>query len=223
MTCEEALVLISGHIDGENTPEEEAQLRLHLEHCEECRAVLAAYQEMESGVAALEEEPPAELREQVMAAIRAEKPVRKKRPTRWVSLAAAAALVLVIGAASLPMLQPEKEHAAPMAATRSMPAEAASTSGVYTADSAVMALDDTEYQIDPQQLAEERQADVAVTQELLPEMEVCPCETVEGGLLYCLDSRDSAVELSRAYGLALYTPSAYEEAAVSYALLLPQH
>lgn len=206
MTCEEALVLISGHIDAENTPEEEAQLRAHLECCPSCRDVLAAFEEIEAGVTGLEEEPPAGLREAVMAEIRKEKRGRRKNRTRWAGLAVAAALVVVMGAGLLgkPMTAPQSDVPA-AAAARMMP----------QAETAAKA--DT----DPQVLAEDLCADVAVTAELLPEMEVCPCETLEsGGLLYCLETAEEAAQLSETYDLELYQPKTVSSD-VSYALLLP--
>ena len=66
MNCEDALCLISGHIDGQNTAEEEALLQAHLENCASCREILQAYQAVDQGVAALEEEPPQGLAEAVM-------------------------------------------------------------------------------------------------------------------------------------------------------------
>ena len=74
MTCDEALELISGHIDQENTPEEEALLQAHLQTCAQCREVLQAFIDMEGGISCLEE-PPADLRERVMEAIHAEEPM----------------------------------------------------------------------------------------------------------------------------------------------------
>ena len=63
MKCEDALLLISGHVDQANTPEEEACLLVHLERCPACKRVLQAFEEMDAGLAALQEEPPAALRE----------------------------------------------------------------------------------------------------------------------------------------------------------------
>lgn len=58
MTCEDALVLLSGHLDGENSEEEEAQLSTHLRQCPACRELLAAFQAADQGILSLEEEPP---------------------------------------------------------------------------------------------------------------------------------------------------------------------
>ena len=76
--------------------------------------------------------------------------------------------------------------------------------------------------VDPQELADARGADLVVTHEILPEMEVCNCETLENGLLlYHLETADAAVQLSRLYGAALYQPTEKIENAESYALLMP--
>ncbi len=206
--CEDALLLISGHIDQENTPEEEAQLLQHLQQCPDCRKVLQAFEEMHSGLAALNEEPPADLRQNVMNVIRSEVPAPGKQSRRWMGLAVAAALALVIGAAAMPKWEPAPAEAEPAAMSRTAPA-------------AEEVLSDAVTEAEPQALAESRQAAVVVTCELLPEMEVCPCETLESGeLLYCLESASAAGTLSEQYGLPLYLPS--EAAAdASYALLLP--
>ena len=208
MKCEDALLLISGHIDQENTPEEEAQLLQHLQHCPECRNVLQFFEEMRSDLLALNEEPPADLRENVMNVIRSETSAQKKHHKRWIGLAVAAALALVIGAAAMPKFEPAPaEPDMPMMA-RSMPV-AEETLSVDTSEAS------------PQEIADARQAAVAVAYELLPEMEVCTCETLETGeLLYCLESASAAEILSEQYDLPLYLPS-QAIADASYALLLP--
>lgn len=216
MTCEQALELISGHIDRENTPDEETLLQAHLLKCESCRGVLQAFLDLESGLKQLEE-PPADLRENVMAAVRAEAPVpKKKKAKRWGGLAVAAALVAVIGISAVGLHAGESapaEAAAPMMA-RSMTEPAA----MDVADVDLEAME-----ISPQALADERQADVAVTYDLLLEMEVCSCETLDSGaLLYLLETADAAVELSRLYGVELYQPASYT-GSCSYALLLPRN
>ena len=213
MTCEQALELISGHIDRENTPEEEALLQAHLLECQSCREVLQVFLDLENGLNQLEE-PPADLRETVMAAIRAEVPIqRKKTAKRWGGIAVAAALIAVIGISTVGL--PAKE---------SVPAEAAAPMMARSMqEPTAMNMDVAELEIFPQALAEERQADVAVTYDLLPEMEVCTCETLNSGaLLYLLETADGAVELSRLYGLELYQPVSYS-GNCSYALLLPRN
>lgn len=100
MECTDALILISGHIDNQNTPQEEAALQAHLLECPECRRVLEAYERINSGVADLSEPAPEGLADAVMSRIRAEKTKKTRRPWRSVGAAAglvAAVLVLLIG------------------------------------------------------------------------------------------------------------------------------
>lgn len=206
MNCEEALVLLSGYLDQTNTEEEMAQLREHLAVCPDCNQVLHTLEEINIGVAALEAEPPADLRTSVMDAIRVEAKPRRK-PRRWMPVAVAAALVLMIGVSTMR----QDNAAAPMAATADL---AAPAMYARTMDAAA-----TVSEYDSQALADRLLADVVVTGELLPEMEVCPCETLEDGtLLYRLADANAAAELSRKYGLELYTP-AETAAEVSYARL----
>lgn len=116
MNCEEALELISGHIDESNTQEEEAQLQAHLASCAACRAILSAYEELDTGLATLKAEPPAELAAGVMDAIRQEASASRKIrrfPARGIAATAvAAALLLVIGTTYLPTLNRGNEEAA---------------------------------------------------------------------------------------------------------------
>ena len=158
MTCEEALLLISGQLDGVNTAEETAQLRRHLDTCPECRRVMETLEELDSDIAALSVEPPADLKDRVMDAIRAEAKPRRKH--RWVPVAMAAALVLAVGVSQLSRLRAQNA-AVPM----TMSAEA--DSAILTAYSRKIAGSPAD-EIDSQELADLRGADVAVTRELLP-------------------------------------------------------
>lgn len=113
MNCEEALILISGHIDGQNTAEEEASLRAHLETCASCCDMLRAYEELDSGIAALEAEPPRELIPRVMERI-TEQPTEQKHKRRFffgggtAIAAVAAVLLLLISTGKLPDFQKSK-------------------------------------------------------------------------------------------------------------------
>ena len=255
MNCEEALVLLSGHLDHENTAEEEAQLQTHLQACPDCRQLLAAFEAADAGLLSLEAEPPADFRDGVMNAIRQEAAGKKKRRSVWAGLAVAAALTVVVGTTALRSAGQSNEAAAPQAAAfRTMVTEEAAAApepAAETAPNVQAAMDsvsiesameqpDTDEAMlftaepnagasmsndlascDPQTLADLRGADVAVTGELLPEMELCPCETLENGLLlYCLEGSDAAAELSRLYGVELFRPAQYGSENVSYALLL---
>lgn len=109
MTCEDALALLSGHLDGENTQEEEQALLAHLQVCDACRALFSAFEEADAGVLALRAEPPQGLREQIMEQVRRE-PMRPKRHLApWAVPAAAAAAVVALlvgtGLLSQPLIQ----------------------------------------------------------------------------------------------------------------------
>lgn len=143
MTCEDALVLISGRLDGENTPEEEAMLDEHLARCADCRRILEAYTAADQGLLALTEDPPEALHQRIMDAVAAEPRTtgqrRRFRPAA-LGLAAAAALALALGLNYLPQQQtavdnepvtvqvnnalvdaPSASDAAPQAALREAP------------------------------------------------------------------------------------------------------
>lgn len=109
MECSAALSLLSGHIDDQNTPQEEAALLAHLSECPDCRALLRAYEDIDRNVAALEVPAPAELAPAVMAQI--SKPLKQKRRSPWLGIGVssgivAAVLALLVGtkALSLPKL-----------------------------------------------------------------------------------------------------------------------
>ncbi len=112
--CGHYQALISAKLDGELSPEEEAELQAHLESCPDCRLVYDAFLELSHAVAGLGEEPePADLTEKIMARVREEagesaKPAaaQPRRHWRWRSvLPLAACLILLIGiAAFLPKL-----------------------------------------------------------------------------------------------------------------------
>lgn len=103
-TCDQALDLLSARLDGALTPEEAAGLEEHLSHCPDCRALAADLEEMHAAMPGLYQEPPPELKERVMAQIRAEsepislEEVRKKRSGRkvWRSWGAMAAVMAVV-------------------------------------------------------------------------------------------------------------------------------
>ena len=93
--------LISRLLDDDNalTAQENAGLQKHLAACEECAAMYRAFSAMSDCLGEELAEPPETLRENVMAEIRREQiRERNRRPFRWGSFAAAAAiLALVIG------------------------------------------------------------------------------------------------------------------------------
>lgn len=102
MTCEEAWPLLSGHMDGENTPEEEEKLRAHLSICPACKELLEAYEGVDRQVAKLNVEAPEGLKEGVMYRIRTQKQPQKKNRKWFIGPGTAvgvvaAILVLLVG------------------------------------------------------------------------------------------------------------------------------
>ena len=120
MLCEQVFDLISGHLDGQNTPEEEAALQAHLSGCEACRATLETMAALEDGTRALEAQPPEALQERIMKNIRKE--AAKKKRSRWLgpgtaigAVAAVLALLLGAGIVKLPQRQAADSIDAPAA------------------------------------------------------------------------------------------------------------
>lgn len=100
MECSEALSLLSGHIDGENTEQEEAALQAHLAECADCRALLKAYEDIDSNVAELNVPAPENLVSSVMEKISTPAKAKTRSPWRNLGMSAglvAAVLVLLIG------------------------------------------------------------------------------------------------------------------------------
>ena len=69
---EKMLLLLSGHLDGCNTAEEEALLQAHLAECPDCRRILTEYEKIDAGIAGLTQAPPANFTANVMRAVQAD-------------------------------------------------------------------------------------------------------------------------------------------------------
>lgn len=217
MHCEEALLLISGHLDNENTELEEARLQAHLEQCPDCRQVLESFQLMDAGLLSLEEEAPARLHDRVMEAVRKEAaPRRKKNPWMGV-LASAAAVALVVG---IGWFASDRNADGSMAQDSNEPM----TVSLY-ADTAkdlqVQSL--TVRAVDGEAVSQEISAPVVVLDGYVAELDGLPFETLaDGSRLYRLETDAAAQELSERYGAALYWPDqggAKVTYAVSFALV----
>lgn len=105
-TCDEILDLLSARLDGALTAEEEELLDEHLNTCAQCRALAGDLAAIHGAMPHMAEEPPPEIKEAVMARIKAETgepipfPQKKGRARPWQNWGAAAAvLVLVVAGA----------------------------------------------------------------------------------------------------------------------------
>ena len=107
---EKMLLLLSGHMDGCNTPEEEAQLEAHLAECPDCRRILTEYEQLDAGIADFAQAPPADFTANVMRAVEAEPHhFTEKKPRRFffgfatAAAAVAAVFLLAVGSGKLPL------------------------------------------------------------------------------------------------------------------------
>ena len=210
MTCEEAWILINGHLDHENTQAEEAQLREHLEHCTPCRALLEAMEGCDEALRSLEAEPPADLGANVMEAIRQKKPKKHHPWLKWTGAAAAAALVMAVGLSQLPTQQ--EPEALSVKNARAVPEVASYAASLGSTDI-------SENQI--QELADDRNAAIVMLKKVVPELQACDCEELpNGSILYALRDKKAAQTLRDEYELNWYEP-VNNVPKQYYALLLP--
>ncbi len=103
MTHEELRDLIPAYALDAVEPDAARAVEAHLPTCEECRRALSSLREvaaeLAAGVATVE--PPSWLRAQVLAAVRPQRPLALPPRLRMAGLAAAAALILVLGGVTL--------------------------------------------------------------------------------------------------------------------------
>ena len=108
LDCVQALELISAKLDGPLTAEESAALEEHLAACPACRALQADFEELHVELPKLAAQPPADLKDNIMAAVRQSKvtPFQgKKKQWRWRSLASLAAVLVLVFVGSSAMRQ----------------------------------------------------------------------------------------------------------------------
>lgn len=116
MNCEKAMELLSAKLDGELDASEEALLAEHLAQCPECRALEQELLSLDAALRTAEEEPPAELAENVMASVRRER-IRRTNTRRvliWAAAAAVLALFLGVSSVTLPKTNTEIPNAVAM-------------------------------------------------------------------------------------------------------------
>ena len=148
MLCDAAFELISAHLDGTNTPAEEAALQAHLSECPACQALLETMTALELNTKNLEVPCPPQLKENIMARIETEAASRQKpRRPRWLKSAIAfggiaAVLALVLGTGAVKLPQRSDLAAQPEAVQSTEAAEAAAEGFAFRSASAAPAEDD---------------------------------------------------------------------------------
>ena len=242
---EKMQLLISGHLDGCNTPEEERALQEHLAQCPDCRQALEEYERID---ALLRSMPPAEvpegLTERIMQAVEAEPrrsaPAKKRKlPFGFATAAAAAAAVLILAVSSgwLPgmgagsaKLSASKSADAEMQASEAIPAAepASAEEPEAVEEPAAIAPDAAETpaglpaNVDAQALADAEFCPVGVLYAdpaKIPELEGKSSLPLSGGLRYTL--RQSELNaIAAGYGVTVYTPESYNNDDNGRALLI---
>lgn len=209
MQCTEAFELLCGHLDHENTPQEEAALQAHLQDCADCRQLLQQLEENDAALSGLRQEAPPQLLKGVMEQIKNPNPEPVKKPKklqfRFTAIAAAAVLVLLIGTGTIPLFNQEykgdaydqaasaAEEAAPADGTQ-QPEAAFQAGGSLTdtqaADSAQFGTDASpvtkpESQMDYQAMADQEGCDILVLYDRaaaqLPQLQDLPAQQLEDG------------------------------------------
>ncbi len=106
--CSKYSELISAYIDGELSPDENAELNGHLSECDECRKKLQLMSQIHEAAGDLQEQAPASLAASVMRSVSAHEKSKKRfsfANFKFTAIAAAAVL-LVLAASRLPAFEP---------------------------------------------------------------------------------------------------------------------
>jgi anti-sigma-K factor RskA len=110
--------LLGSYLLGELTIEEERELERHLEECPKCRRELDRARQTHNLLRQLAaNEPPAELKGQLLAQVRGETPGHSKGWWFWASAAAALLVVAVLGVGLLRVIAGEPSSDVPLTAT----------------------------------------------------------------------------------------------------------
>ncbi len=221
--CDEKIQeLISGHLDGCNTPEQEAILHKHLITCPACNQKMKDYQKIQEVMGTLEKKVPASFSSDVVDAIAKDdlpkpKPL-KKLPFRYGTAiaAVAAALVLVIGSGKfgLPSIGTAAIHSqSPRADRPEVEAVQEETTTHKTLESAMIAASEVTdnvlpANVDCQALAQAQGCIVGVLYGETPE-ELAEADylALSGGRQYAI-SQEQLLELSQSFSaMQLYYPN----------------
>lgn len=139
--CEGYQEWISRLLDGDLSESEEEELRSHMETCLNCAAVYAAFSSLSEALSGDLAEPPARLREKVMADVRREKlrVIRRPRRAAWTAAACLAVVLLAAYAAPRVLRMGSPAASSNASAQVTMAAEAAAESVMESYDSALEA------------------------------------------------------------------------------------
>ena len=231
---EKMQLLLSGHMDGCNTPEEEQALQAHLAECADCRQALEDYKKLDKFLLATRQAAPADFTANVMRAVEAEprrsEPAKKRRlPFGFATAAAAVAavLLLAVNAGWLPgmgngsaKLSASKSADAVAPAAEAEPAcaeepeaveEPAAIAPEASYAAATEAPRDLPANVDARALADEEFCPVGVLYAdpaELPELEGKSSLPLSGGLRYTL--RQSELNaIAAGYDMTVYTPESF--------------
>lgn len=115
MDCNKSFEFIQARLDGEISPEADAQLQTHLDGCAQCRRLWEFYRQLDSTVASLCQEPPERMAQGILYKISPDYAAKKakKRPRKWrfagtAVAAVAAAVLLVVASGGFASLQTKK-------------------------------------------------------------------------------------------------------------------
>lgn len=101
---------ISALVDGTLSGNERDELMRHIAECERCSEVLAAFAALSDAICE-DEELPEGLHESIMSAVKAEKPVKAKKPSRsplkTLLCTAACAALIILSCSLIPDLDPD--------------------------------------------------------------------------------------------------------------------
>ncbi len=219
MCSEEIQCLLSGHLDGCNTPEQEATLQAHLVQCPQCRQTLEEYRKMDAALAGMAKEPPASLSGSVLQAISQEIPQPKKPrklPFRYASAIAAVVAIALLAVSYSGIALPNTGATSiftyskdvPAAEAEEAPASEPASAAEITASSVASSSASLHANVDCAALAKAENCTVGVlyTQEdTLPELSDAVSLPLSGGVRYTITQKQLE-ELQKNYELLLYSP-----------------
>lgn len=228
MCSEEMRTLLSKHLDGCNTPEEESVLQQHLNKCEECRQMLADYELINNRIADLIVDPPKSLTDNIMKEIDVEIPKPKKQyklPIRYATLIAAAAAIFLFvvstGKISLP-------NTGATAINYEIPTKEKINPSITTIQQTTLTVpeehpnDALHAHIDCEALAQQEGIPVAVlyTEDVLQTLASAPSLHLSGGIRYTITQAQLDSIRAEYNDLIIYEPEAFDRSENDIAYLI---